>query len=40
MANVKKKLDMFLDETFQVTKLEEVIGDRFGHYSGTGDPGY
>ena len=33
MANVKKKLDMFLDETFQVTKLEEVIGDRFGRYS-------
>lgn len=33
MANVKKKLDIFLDETFQVTKLEEVIGDRFGRYS-------
>lgn len=33
MATVKKKLDMFLAEKFQETRLEEVIGDRFGRYS-------
>ena len=31
--NVKKKLDIFLKETFQNEKLEDVIGDRFGRYS-------
>jgi len=33
MATVKKKLDIFLAEKFQETRLEEVIGDRFGRYS-------
>ena len=33
MANIKKKLDIFMDETFQVSRLEEVVGDRFGRYS-------
>ena len=33
MASIKKKLDIFLDEKFQETRLEEVIGDRFGRYS-------
>ena len=31
--SLKKKLDMFMNETFQETKLEDVIGDRFGRYS-------
>ena len=33
MANIKKKLDIFLGESFQELKLEEVVGDRFGRYS-------
>ena len=33
MANIKKKLDMFLEEKFQELKLEEIVGDRFGRYS-------
>ncbi len=32
-SNIKKKLDIFLAEKFQETRLEEVIGDRFGRYS-------
>ena len=32
-SNIKKKLDIFLAETFQETRLEEVVGDRFGRYS-------
>ena len=32
-APIKKKLDIFLAEKFQETKLEDVIGDRFGRYS-------
>lgn len=32
-TNIKKKLDIFLAETFQESKLEEVVGDRFGRYS-------
>lgn len=32
-TNIKKKLDIFLSETFQESKLEEVVGDRFGRYS-------
>ncbi|MDE7105795.1 MAG: DNA topoisomerase IV subunit A, partial [Anaeroplasmataceae bacterium] len=31
--NIKDKLDKFLAETFQESKLEEVVGDRFGRYS-------
>ena len=31
--SLSKKLDMFLNESFLETKLEEVIGDRFGRYS-------
>lgn len=31
--DIKKKLDMFLNEVFQQEKLEDVIGDRFGRYS-------
>ena len=31
--DIKKKLDMFLSETFQQEKLETVLGDRFGRYS-------
>ncbi len=31
--NVKDKLDIFLKEQFQESKLEEVVGDRFGRYS-------
>ncbi len=31
--SIKKKLDMFLAEKFEETKLEDVIGDRFGRYS-------
>lgn len=31
--DIKKKLDIFLAETFQETKLESVVGDRFGRYS-------
>ena len=33
MANIKKKLDIFLEEQFQELKLEEIVGDRFGRYS-------
>lgn len=32
-STIKKKLDIFLAEKFQETRLEEVIGDRFGRYS-------
>lgn len=32
-TNIKKKLDIFMAETFQESKLEEVVGDRFGRYS-------
>ncbi|MDE5566735.1 MAG: DNA topoisomerase IV subunit A [Anaeroplasmataceae bacterium] len=32
-SNIKKKLDIFMAETFQEFKLEEVVGDRFGRYS-------
>lgn len=32
-TSVKKKLDIFLAEKFQESKLEEVLGDRFGRYS-------
>ncbi len=28
--DLKKKLDMFMNETFQEEKLETVLGDRFG----------
>ncbi|MDE5547120.1 MAG: DNA topoisomerase IV subunit A, partial [Anaeroplasmataceae bacterium] len=31
--NIKDKLDKFLAETFQESKLEDVVGDRFGRYS-------
>ncbi len=31
--DLKKKLDMFMNETFQEEKLESVLGDRFGRYS-------
>jgi topoisomerase-4 subunit A len=31
--SIKKKLDMFLKEQFQETKLEDALGDRFGRYS-------
>ena len=31
--SIKKKLDVFLNEKFQETLLEDVIGDRFGSYS-------
>ena len=31
--DLKKKLDMFMSETFQEEKLEAVLGDRFGRYS-------
>lgn len=31
--SLSKKLDMFLNEKFEETRLEEVIGDRFGRYS-------
>ena len=31
--NIKDKLDIFLAETFQESRLEEVVGDRFGRYS-------
>ncbi|MDE6584261.1 MAG: DNA gyrase subunit A, partial [Anaeroplasmataceae bacterium] len=31
--NIKDKLDIFLAESFQETKLEDVVGDRFGRYS-------
>ncbi len=31
--SVKDKLDIFLKEKFQESKLEEVVGDRFGRYS-------
>ena len=31
--SIKKKLDMFMAETFQETKLEDALGDRFGRYS-------
>ena len=31
--SIKKKLDMFLQEKFQETRLEEALGDRFGRYS-------
>ncbi len=33
MADIKKKLDKYIDETFEYEKLEDVIGDRFGRYS-------
>ena len=32
-TNIKKKLDIFLAETFLESRLEEVVGDRFGRYS-------
>ncbi len=32
-TDIKKKLDMFMNETFQQEKLETVLGDRFGRYS-------
>lgn len=32
-SSIKKKLDIFLAEKFQETRLEDVIGDRFGRYS-------
>ena len=31
--SIKTKLDMFLKETFQYEKLEDILGDRFGRYS-------
>lgn len=31
--NLKTKLDIFQNETFQYEKLEDVLGDRFGRYS-------
>ena len=31
--SLKKKLDIFMNEKFQETRLEDVIGDRFGRYS-------
>ena len=31
--SIKKKLDIFLKEKFQETKLEDALGDRFGRYS-------
>ena len=31
--SLKKKLDIFMAEKFEETKLEDVIGDRFGRYS-------
>ena len=31
--SIKKKLDIFMAEKFEETKLEDVIGDRFGRYS-------
>nr|MCR5231856.1 DNA topoisomerase IV subunit A [Acholeplasmatales bacterium] len=31
--SIKKKLDMFINEKFQETKLEDALGDRFGRYS-------
>lgn len=33
MANIKKKLDDYIEENFAYEKLEDVIGDRFGRYS-------
>ncbi|MCR5705269.1 MAG: DNA topoisomerase IV subunit A [Acholeplasmatales bacterium] len=33
MADIKKKLDKYINETFEYEKLEDVIGDRFGRYS-------
>ncbi len=33
MADIKKKLDNYMQETFEYEKLEDVIGDRFGRYS-------
>ena len=33
MASLKKKLDIFMNETFLESRLEEVVGDRFGRYS-------
>ena len=33
MASLKKKLDIFMNETFVESRLEEVVGDRFGRYS-------
>ena len=33
MADIKKKLDKYIDEKFEYLKLEDVIGDRFGRYS-------
>ena len=33
MADIKKKLDKYIEETFEYEKLEDVIGDRFGRYS-------
>ena len=31
--SLKKKLDIFMAEKFEETRLEDVIGDRFGRYS-------
>ena len=31
--DLKKKLDMFLNEKFEHLRLEEALGDRFGRYS-------
>ncbi len=31
--SIKTKLDMFLKETFQDERLEDILGDRFGRYS-------
>ncbi len=31
--DIKKKLDMFINEQFVNEKLEDVVGDRFGRYS-------
>lgn len=31
--DIKKKLDMFMNETFLHENLEDVVGDRFGRYS-------
>lgn len=33
MADIRKKLDNYMEETFEYEKLEDVIGDRFGRYS-------
>lgn len=31
--SIKTKLDMFMKETFQDERLEDILGDRFGRYS-------